>query len=71
VVVAAPHPLQPVGAMAYPDQRLAQFGSRHHVPIVSLASVLRPELYLRGGEWSTEAHRVAAEAIAQHICPLP
>jgi hypothetical protein len=71
VVVAVPHPLQPVGAMAYPDQRLAQFGRATHVPVVSLASVLRPELYLRGGEWSTEAHRVAAETVAKQICPLP
>lgn len=71
VVVGAPHPLQPVGAMAYPDQRLAQFGARSHVPIVSLANVIRPELYLKGGEWSTEAHRVAAETVAQRICPLP
>ena len=71
VVVAAPHPLQPVNAMAYPDQRLGEFGARSHVPIVSLASVIRPELYLKGGEWSTEAHRVAAETIARRICPLP
>jgi hypothetical protein len=70
-VVTAPHPLQPVKAMAYPDQRLAQFGRRSHVPVVSLAGVMRPELYLKNGEWSTEAHRVAAEAVAQQICPLP
>jgi hypothetical protein len=70
VVVAAPHPLQPVNAMAYPDQRLARFGSRNHVPVVSLANVIRPELYLKSGEWSTEAHRVAAEAVARNICPL-
>jgi hypothetical protein len=70
MVVAAPHPLQPMNAMAYPDQRLAQFGARSHVPVVSLASVIRPELYLRNGEWSTAAHRVAAEAIARSLCPL-
>ena len=68
MVVAAPHPLQPVNAMAYPDQRLAQFGARSHVPFVSLASVLRPELYLANGAWSAEAHRVAADAIANHLC---
>ena len=68
MVVAAPHPLQPVKGMAYPDQRLAQFSERSHVPVVSLASVIRPELYLKGGEWSTEAHRVAAEAVARQIC---
>jgi hypothetical protein len=71
VIVAAPHPLQPVNAMVYPDQRLAQFGARRHVPVVSLAPVIRPELYLKNGEWSTEAHRVAAEAVAARICPLP
>ncbi len=70
VLVTAPHPLQPANAMAYPDQRLAQFGARSHVPIVSLASVIRPELYLKNGEWSTEAHRVAAESVAQRMCPL-
>jgi len=68
MVVAAPHPLQPVNAMAYPDQRLAQFGERAHVPFVSLSSVLRPELYFRDGTWSPEAHRVAAETIARSIC---
>jgi hypothetical protein len=70
MVVSAPHPLQPVNAMAYPDQRLAQFAGRSHVPFVAWAEVLRPELYLRGGEWSAEAHRVAAEALAPRICPL-
>lgn len=70
MVVSAPHPLQPVNAMAYPDQRLAQFAGRSQVPFVAWANVLRPELYLRGGEWSAEAHRVAAEALAPHICPL-
>jgi hypothetical protein len=70
MVASAPHPLQPVGAMAYPDQRLAQFAGHRHVPFVAWASVLRPELYLRGGEWSAEAHRVAAEALAPRICPL-
>jgi hypothetical protein len=70
MVVSAPHPLQPVNAMAYPDQRLAQFAARAHVPFVAWGSVLRPELYLRGGEWSAEAHRVAAEALAPRICPL-
>ena len=68
MVVAAPHPLQPVNAMAYPDQRLAQFGERAHVPFVSLAPVLRPELYLQDGTWSAEAHRLAAETIARSIC---
>jgi hypothetical protein len=70
MVVSAPHPLQAVGAMAYPDQRLAQFGERSHLPFVPLAGVLRPELYLRGGEWSVEAHRAAAEALAPRICAL-
>jgi hypothetical protein len=71
MIVAAPHPLQPETAMAYPDQRLAQFGARSHVPVVSLATVLRPELYLKDGTWSVEAHRVAAEAIATGLCSLP
>jgi hypothetical protein len=71
MLVTAPHPLQPVQAMAYPDQRIAAFGQRSHVPVVSLASVMRPELYLANGEWSSEAHRVAAETIAKRLCPLP
>ena len=70
MVVSAPHPLQPATPMAYPDQRLARFAARSHVPFVAWASVLRPQLYLRGGEWSAEAHRVAAEALAPRICPL-
>jgi hypothetical protein len=70
MVASAPHPLQPVNTMAYPDQRLAQFAGRNHVPYVAWSSVLRPEMYLRGGEWSAEAHRVAAEALAPRICPL-
>jgi hypothetical protein len=71
MVLAAPHPLQPTKGMAYPDQRLAQFSGRSHVPVVSLAGAIRPELYLRSGAWSTEAHRVAAETLAPRICPLP
>jgi hypothetical protein len=67
-VVAAPHPLQPVNAMSYPDQRLAAFGERAHAPVISLAGVLRPELYLRNGAWSREAHRVAAESVAKRLC---
>jgi len=70
MLASAPHPLQPANAVAYPDQRLAQFAARSHVPFVAWASALRPELYLRGGEWSSEAHRVAAEALAPRICPL-
>jgi hypothetical protein len=68
--VSAPQPLQPVGAMAYPDERLAQFAERSHVPFVAWSGVLSPELYLPGGEWSREAHRVAAEALAPRICAL-
>lgn len=71
MVLAVPHPLQPVKGMAYPDQRLAQFSQRSHVPVVSLAGEMRPELYLKSGEWSPEAHRVAAEALARDLCPLP
>ena len=70
MVVSVPHPLQPANAMAYPDQRLARFGERSHVPFVALASALRPELYLRNGAWSARAHRVAAQAVAPRICPL-
>ncbi|HUQ75536.1 MAG TPA: SGNH/GDSL hydrolase family protein [Burkholderiales bacterium] len=52
-------------AVDRPDQRLAAFGERAHVPVVSLAESL-PRF--PSGQWTAEGHRLAAEAIAKQLC---
>ena len=69
-VVNVPHPQQAGEPMAYPDQRLAALAKREHVPFVSLAGELQAAHYLPSGQWSVEAHRAAALAVARSICPL-
>jgi hypothetical protein len=70
VLVNVPHPQQAGESMAYPDQRLAALAKREHVPFVSLTSELQAAHYLPSGQWSVEAHRAAALAVARSICPL-
>lgn len=69
-LVNVPHPQHAGEKMAYPDQRLAALAARERMPFVSLAAELQSAHYLPSGQWSVEAHREAARAIAHSICPL-
>jgi hypothetical protein len=54
--------------MGYPEQRLAAFGERSGIPVLALDKVMKPGMYLRSGHWTREAHRTAAESVAQRLC---
>ena len=60
-VVSVPYPRQAGQSMSYPDQRLATLGKQLQVPVIALD--------LPSGHWTPAAHRVAAAAVAQRLCP--
>jgi hypothetical protein len=68
VLVAIPHPHQAGESMSYPDQRLAAFGDRSRVRVLSLTEELTPDMYLLSGRWTREAHAIAAKSVAQRLC---
>ncbi len=70
-----------VETLDYPDRRLADFGRRAGIPVVTLAGpmaehVAREGVVLHGfpeapgnGHWNREGHRLAAEILAERLCP--
>jgi len=67
-VVSVPHPRQAGQGIGYPGQRLAAFGKKSDIAVVALDEVMKPGMYLRSGHWTREAHRIAAESVAQRLC---
>lgn len=70
-----------VDDLLYPEQRIQQFGERHAIEVVPLASDLQQyaaehDAFLHGfdntrpgyGHWNAAGHRLAGERIAEAIC---
>jgi hypothetical protein len=68
VVVSIPHPREAGQGMSYPDQRLGAFATQSNIALIALADAMKPRMYLPSGRWSAEAHRVAAQSVAQRLC---
>jgi hypothetical protein len=67
-VVSIAHPRQAGQGMSYPDQRLGAFATKTSIPLIALSEAMKPGMYLPSGRWSVEAHRVAAQSVAQRLC---
>jgi len=67
-LVAIPHPRQAGQGMGYADQRLTAFGKQSGIAVLTLADALKRESYRSSGHWTPEAHRIAAESVAQRLC---
>jgi len=65
VIPPARQAAQPMGQT---DARLAALGDKLQVPVISLAGSLASAHYAHTGGWTTEGHRAAAVAIANHLC---
>lgn len=69
-----------VSDLFYPDNRLKEFATREHIPVITLAPEMQAyaeqnKVFLHGfgnnlgnGHWNQLGHRVAGEAIAQKLC---
>jgi hypothetical protein len=68
LVVAIPHPRQAEQGMSYPDQRIGAFATQSNIALVTLSESLTATMYLPSGRWTAEAHRAAAETVAQRLC---
>ena len=67
-VLAIPPPRQAGQGMSYPDQRLGTFGKQAGIPVLTLDEAIKPQMVLRSARWTAEAHRVAAQFVAQRLC---
>jgi hypothetical protein len=68
VVLAIPHPRQAGQGMGYPEQRLDAFGKQSGIAVLALGEEIKAGMYLPSGQWTPEAHQIAARSVAQHLC---
>ena len=72
-----------IDTLTYPDQRIAAFGIREAIPVVTLVDRLREHadnhsVYLHGfdnsilgyGHWNETGHRLAGESISERLCKI-
>jgi hypothetical protein len=70
-----------IGSLSYPDERIAAFGQKAGIPVLTLAPELlraaeRGKLFLHGsantaageGHWNARGHAAAAAAMAGWVC---